>query len=103
MYTKIFAAAVLSLGMGTAAIAQGDGEQGSSRLFDWDSTVSGAFFSDPEMTTMRTEEEMTTNWSALTPEQQTMVREDCEDEVALPQQEIDGIEQICEFVDQQQM
>jgi hypothetical protein len=101
MFHKLLAAAALSLTVATGAIAQDDsqgGEEGQiagdsnevtgdftsstemtddDRLFmqDWDASTSGSFFT--EGWTLRSEDEIRTNFAAMTPEQQASVRERC--------------------------
>lgn len=86
-YKILAAAAALSLGLGTAAIAQDSSNDaaGAANLsstgdaaVEWDATINEAFYSDAERTQLRSQEEITANWADLSPEQQAMVRTDCD-------------------------
>lgn len=94
----VIAASVLSLGLGSAAFAQSS--SGSSGTTDgtsttsgsttggsatgqtgmpsgWDSTLSGAFFSDASGSSLLSKDQIRQNWSSLTSEQQAQVKSDC--------------------------
>jgi len=86
--TKIIAVLALSLGMGTAAIAQTDppgslpsGQGNAPTTTDpWsDQDIYGAFFSGAGSPELLTEEEIRTNWGNLTVEQQAQVRTSCDE------------------------
>ena len=89
MIYKLFVAAALSLGLGTAvAVAQTDSAQpGASAVPDttaspqlpagWDGAIGDAFFADPAQGTLRSEEEVRANWGMLSDEQQAQVRAHC--------------------------
>lgn len=87
--TRILTAMIFSLGLGTAAIAQStpgvDAGAGAGATVEtnaapsnWDAEVSGAFFSDMEAGTLRSSEEISTNWADLSADQQAAVRADCQ-------------------------
>jgi hypothetical protein len=87
MFNKIIAASAVSLLLASGALAQTSGgdTQGSSTFTSpieaemmgkWPESVRGAFFADNAMT-LRTQEEITTSFGALTPEEQQAVRDDC--------------------------
>lgn len=90
MTYKLLVAATLSLGLGTAvAMAQTEttqpeagaasGATAESQLpSGWDGAIGDAFFADQEMGTLRSQEEVSTNWQALTEEQQAQVRSHCD-------------------------
>lgn len=75
---------VIALGTSTAVFAQdattgtdtGAGATGTP--LDWDGTINEAFFSDTTAGTLRGDDEITTNWASLTPEQQDRVRQHCQ-------------------------
>jgi hypothetical protein len=85
MTYKLIAALALSLGLGTAALAQeqvpGVGAAGSGQaptIPVWDQTINDAFFVDAGAGSLRTEEEIRANWGNLTAEQQATIRTDCD-------------------------
>lgn len=90
MTYKLLVAAALSLGLGTAiAVAQTDTIEpeagavpdaavGSELPAGWDGAIGDAFFADPELGTLRSEEEVRANWEALSEEQQAQVRSHCD-------------------------
>lgn len=97
MSYKIIAAVALSLGLATSALAQtgtgsttggadasGQGAADAQTAFPtgWSGPISEAFFSDTAAGTMRTEDEIRTNWGNLSAEQQAQVRTDCESHMA---------------------
>lgn len=75
---------VIALGTSTAVFAQDattgtDTNAGATGTpLDWDDTINDAFFSDTTAGTLRSDDEITTNWSSLTPEQQDRVRQHCD-------------------------
>ncbi|MDR7124267.1 hypothetical protein [Pseudotabrizicola sp. 4114] len=75
---------VIALGTSTAVFAQDattgtDTSAGATGTpLDWDDTMNDAFFSDTTAGTLRGDDEITTNWASLTPEQQDRVRQHCE-------------------------
>jgi len=92
-YKLIAAAAALSLGLSTAAFAQATGDNNSPDAGGaslpsnagnapvrpaWDATINDAFYSDAEAGTLRTQDEIRTNWGSLSADQQAMVRTDCD-------------------------
>lgn len=90
MTYKLLVAAALSLGLGTAvAMAQTDtiepeagaapdATAGSQLPMGWDGAIGDAFFADPELGTLRSQEEVSANWETLTDEQQAQVRAHCD-------------------------
>ncbi|ASY65489.1 Large exoproteins involved in heme utilization or adhesion (plasmid) [Sinorhizobium sojae CCBAU 05684] len=44
---------------------------------DWTGPIADALFTDPSKTSLRSEEEIRTNWAQLSAEQQNQVKEDC--------------------------
>ena len=87
MTMKIILAAALSLGLGGAALAQTDssgnasknasaGDMGSMPS-EWEGAIGDAFYSDTTAGTLRSHEEVSSNWSNLTAEQQARVRDRC--------------------------
>lgn len=87
MTYKFLVAAALSLGLGTAiAAAQtgatlpsaGASAPASQLPMGWDGAIGDAFFADRELGTLRSQQEVTANWQALTAEQQAQVRTDCD-------------------------
>lgn len=91
MSYKIIAAVALSLGLATSALAQtgggadasGQGAADAQTAYPtgWQGPISEAFFSDTAGT-MRTEDEIRTNWGSLSTDQQAQVRTDCESHMA---------------------
>lgn len=87
MTYKLLVAAALSLGLGSAvAMAQTEpaetetapGVTASPQLpAEWEGPIADAFFSDQETGTLRPQDEVQSNWEALTDEQQAQVRADC--------------------------
>ena len=72
MKLHILSAAALAFSLiGGAAIAQ------ESPRFDSDPSMIKPFFSDEGMTTMRSAEEMAAAFAAMTPDNQTMMRDEC--------------------------
>lgn len=90
MTYKLLVAATLSLGLGTAiAMAQTETTKpeagaasgttaGSQLPSGWDGAIGDAFFADQKMGTLRSQDEVRTNWKALTEEQQAQVRSRCD-------------------------
>lgn len=86
MTYKLIAALALSLGLGTAAIAQTNpegstlpaGQGNAPTVPSWDASISDAFFVNVTEGTLRSEEEIRTNWGGLSAEQQAQVRADCD-------------------------
>lgn len=90
MTYKLLAAAAFSLALGTAAIAQtggtaapgggvsGPADVNSAMPSGWDDTIGDAFFSDRELGTLRSQEEISANWNNLSEEQQAQVRSHCD-------------------------
>ena len=70
MKTKVIAAAALTLGMVSGAIAQ------TTVIYD-DKAIMGPFFTDDAMTTMRSDDEIRTAFTQLSPENQQKMVEDC--------------------------
>ena len=79
--TRLLTALALTLTVSASALAQGTGgtssATGNQTAGEWDSTISGAFYSDSSAGTLRSESEIRTNWSSLSAEQQAQVRERC--------------------------
>jgi hypothetical protein len=75
-----------TLFMATAGIAQTDttagasGEASASGEFgtNWPLSVGTTFLTDDTSATVRTPEELSNGWQSLTPEDQTMIRTDCQ-------------------------
>ena len=74
---------IIALGTSTAVFAQ-DATTGTDSTIgttgtplDWDESMNDAFFSDTTSGTLRADDEITTNWASLTPEQQERVRQHC--------------------------
>jgi hypothetical protein len=67
---------LLAIGMATSAFAQ----TASTTMppEGWSGPISDAFFSDAKAGTLKSEADVKANWAKLTPEQQTMVKNDCE-------------------------
>jgi predicted Fe-S protein YdhL (DUF1289 family) len=93
MTYKLIVALALSLGLGTAALAQTTdnnqpdtsggtllpGNTGNAPVRPaWDAAINDAFYVDAEAGTLRTEDEIRTNWGSLSADQQAMVRTDCD-------------------------
>jgi hypothetical protein len=93
MTIKLLAIAAMSLSLGaTSALAQAaqtdtttgvgtgatDGMQHESMPMEWEGNIGNAFYSDSELGTLRSEEEMRTNWEGLSEEDQSAVRDYCE-------------------------
>ena len=74
MKLRILSSAALALSlMGSAAIAQD-----SPRILE-DQAMMKSFYADDTMTTMRTAEEMKAAFSAMTPDNQAMMKKECMD------------------------
>lgn len=90
MTYKLLVAATFALGLGTAiAVAQTDTVQPEAGAAPdvttdthlpsgWDGAIGDAFFSDAELGTLRSQEEVQANWETLTDEQQAQVRSHCD-------------------------
>lgn len=84
MTYKLLTAAAFSLALGTAAFAQAtlapdaEATPDAGMPMEWEGPVGEAFFSDPAVGTLRSEEEVRANWENLTADQQAQVREHCE-------------------------
>lgn len=82
MTYKLLAAAVLSLGMGTAAIAQTDASSDDDTTnitlpTGWNGDIAAAFFVDESTGELRSEDEAKANFAALSADQQAVVTEHC--------------------------
>lgn len=89
MTYRILAAATLSLGLGTAvAMAQTttvqpdagaapDAGMQTTLPMGWDDAVGDAFFSDADLGTLRSQDEVQANWNDLSEAQQAQVRAHC--------------------------
>lgn len=87
MTSRLLIAAAMSLGLGTGiAMAQNDTAQPdaapapgteSTLPSGWTGAIGDAFFSDPAAGTLRSEDEVRTNWEGLSDEQQAQVRAEC--------------------------
>lgn len=77
MYRSLMTAGLLSLGLGTAAFAQTSAAEGFQPPGEWNATIAGAMFSDVTTGSVRSAEEITSNFMALSPEDQATVRETC--------------------------
>lgn len=97
MSYRIVAALALSLGLSTAAFAQtsgtdtttGSGGETSGAATStmtlpsgWEGAIGDAFFSDSAAGTLRSEEEIRSNWGSLSADQQAQVRTECESRMA---------------------
>lgn len=126
MTPRFLIAAVLSFGLGTGvAMAQTNTTQpdaapapgmDSTLPSGWSGAIGEAFFTDPAAGTLRSEDEVRTNWEGLSEEQQAQVRAECTT-VASAQEEpkddmttgsvtpgndnmhMASIQQACEWVD----
>lgn len=89
MFTRIIAATALTLALGTASFAQTSATQGvnppaepdtaitsSTNASTWTPTMNSAFYNE-DGTTLRSEMEIRSNWTNLTPEEQQQVKADC--------------------------
>jgi predicted Fe-S protein YdhL (DUF1289 family) len=89
MKYALIAALTASVGLTTAALAQttptaeGSAQTAVSGLpADWQGEIAAAFFADPETGTLRSEEEVRSNWANLSAEQKASVTGYCETVVA---------------------
>ena len=93
MTRTIIAALTLSLGLGTAALAQSSttttgadtsaSTAGSVTLPQaWQGDISSTFFSDPAAGTLKSDEEIKSGWSKLSADQQAQVKSDCQSHMA---------------------
>jgi hypothetical protein len=71
----------------------------------WAGEIGDAFYSDTAAMTLRSEDELKTNWGRMTPAQQTQVREDCKTWAASPKTGADsertggeGMNKLCDWV-----
>lgn len=86
MTYKLLVAAALSLGLGTGIAMAQDVTQPQPNAaspdaqlpMGWEGPIGDAFFADPQLGTLRSQEEVRTNWGALTDEQQAQVRSYCD-------------------------
>ena len=85
MKTRMMTASAIALMLCAPAIAQTTttGTENSSAMSSampqgWNTELGNAFFSDPELGTLRTEEEINTNWASLSAEQQAQVTGYCD-------------------------
>lgn len=124
MTYKLLVAAALSLGLATAtAMAQtsptqpdaGASPSAAPLPMGWDGAIGDAFFANPGLGTLRSQEEVTTNWQTLTAEQQAQVRTHCDTVdtagAATPDSQVTtgsttadathtaSIKQVCDWVD----
>ncbi len=81
-YFLTLSAATLMCGAAFAQTAdtatnKGAAQIGSNYGTSWSPAVGSTFFSDPDMTTMRTPEEITTGWSSLSQEDRDAVEAEC--------------------------
>lgn len=76
MKRTILAAAVLSLGFSAPVFAQSNVH--GSMPPEWKGPIEEVFFADSAAGTLRTQDEINTRWSTLTPEQQAQVKTDCQ-------------------------
>ena len=86
MFNRLATATAVSILLSAGAFAQTSTEATSGASSGagmttlpsaWDETITGAFFSEGENPTLVEEQEMTTNWEALSDEQQATVRSHC--------------------------
>jgi len=77
MTRKIIAATVITLGMATAALAQTSTQGGGSPAYPeaWKGDIASALYADQH--TLRTQDEVKTNWAKLNADQQAQVKKDC--------------------------
>jgi hypothetical protein len=77
---KILAISALSLALAGSAFAQTTSSTGQTALTPdgWKGPIAEAFFDDQSQAKLRGEDEFMTNWGKLTPEQQAVVKTDCE-------------------------
>jgi hypothetical protein len=100
MMYKLIAASMLTMALGTSAIAQSSttGTSGTSGTTtttpgatdtmmmteadkaltkDWSGPIGDAFFTDDSMTTLKSQDEIKSSWATLSAEQQAQVKQDC--------------------------
>lgn len=97
MMYKLIAASMLTLALGTSAIAQSSttGTSGATTATpgatetmmmtdadktltkDWSGPIGVAFFTDDSMSTLKTQAEIQSGWASLSAEQQAQVKQDC--------------------------
>lgn len=75
MTYKLIATAVMALGLGTAAFAQSNSEPPTYPQA-WEGDISAALFDDQH--TLRSQDEIKTNWAKLSADQQAMVKKECD-------------------------
>ena len=91
MLTRLVAATAFTLALGTAGFAQTSATQGVNPVAEPDSTITSstsawtpsmnsAFYND-DGTTLRSEMEVRSNWTKLTPQEQQQVKADCANQV----------------------
>lgn len=86
MKTKMMTASAVALMLCAPAFAQttttdtanSSASMSSAMPQGWNDELGDAFFSDPELGTLRTEEEISTNWASLSAEQQAQVTGYCD-------------------------
>ncbi|NGO51121.1 hypothetical protein G6N73_07985 [Mesorhizobium camelthorni] len=95
MMYKLIAASMLTLALGTSAIAQSSTtdttgpaagtstdtmmmtEADKALTKDWSGPIGDAFFTDDSMTTLKSQAEIQSSWASLSAEQQAQVKQDC--------------------------
>jgi predicted Fe-S protein YdhL (DUF1289 family) len=82
MNKRILLAAAVSAGICSAAFAQttpdtAAGAMGPGLPTTWEGPIADAFFDDVDAGTLRTDDELRSNWQNLTDEQQAQVRAHC--------------------------
>lgn len=77
MTRKIIAATILTLGMATGALAQTSTQGGEPPSYpdSWKGDIASALYADQH--TLRTQDEVKTNWAKLSADQQAQVKKDC--------------------------
>jgi hypothetical protein len=95
MMYRLIAASMLTLALGTSAIAQSSTtdttgpaagtstdpmmmtEADKTLTNDWSGPIADAFFTDASKTTLKSQDEIKSSWSSLSTEQQAQVKQDC--------------------------
>jgi hypothetical protein len=95
MMYKLVAASMLTLAVGTSAIAQSSTtgttgpaagtstdtmmmtEADKTLTRDWSGPIGDAFFTDDSMSTLKSQAEIQSSWQSLSAEQQAQVKQDC--------------------------
>lgn len=77
MKSYLLALPVAALMCGAAFAQTSDTATGSTYGTTWSETTGSMFYSDPEMTTMRTPEEISTGWSTMSQEDRDSVLAEC--------------------------